>query len=175
MKSKPACKSSGFSLLEVIAVLALISIFAVIAVVQSSSSDATLVAQTQVLKAHIIYAQMRSMNTDLNWGIHYNHDGDESQRYYELFTGGIAATIDAGDIKYLPGQTQKQIPIGNMGISIASGPEDGSQSARSFQVSFDSWGRPNSSVTLGTLILTLGKTGHTDQQLTITQNTGFIH
>ena len=68
-------KTNGFTLLEIISVLALISIFSVLAIVQHSASDATLVAQAQVLASHIGYAQMRAMNTDASWSIYYNFNG----------------------------------------------------------------------------------------------------
>ena len=66
-------KISGFTLLEILIVLILVSIFVTLAVVQHSTSDATLVAQCEVLKSHLRYAQTRSIDTDVHWGIYYHY------------------------------------------------------------------------------------------------------
>jgi prepilin-type N-terminal cleavage/methylation domain-containing protein len=161
----------GFTLLEVIAVLALVSIFAVLAIVQHSASDATLVAQTQVLISHIRYARMRAMNTDTSWGIYYNFNSSNS--YYLLYSG--TSTVD---IAQLPGESQDKVYIGGKGIDIASAIGAGSLAKRSFELRFDSWGRPQSifegTTHTGTLTLRLTRAGQTPQQFVITQNTGFI-
>ncbi len=162
---------TGFTFLEVIAVLALISIFAVLAIVQHSASDATLVAQTQVLVSHIRFAQMRAMNTDTNWGIYY--DFNTSNSYYLLFSG-----TNRSNINQLPGESQDRVHIGSMGIDIASAIGAGNLIKRSFELRFDSWGRPQSifggTIYTDSVTLRLTKSGHLPQNLVITRNTGFI-
>ena len=175
MPLQPTHKDAGFTLFEVITVLALITVFTVLAIVRHSASDATLVAQTQVLASHIRYAQMRALNTETSWGIFYNYNAANPQDcYYHLFRGSNTA-----DIAQLPGESQNKVIIGGMGISISSAPPAGTPSARSFRISFDSWGRPTWDITgIGagseTLTLRLAKSGQTPQDIRVTQNTGFI-
>ena len=64
--------SSGITLLEVLVVMLMIAIFAVFVATRTMGTDPSLIAQTEVLKAHIRYAQMRSINTNTQWGIHSN-------------------------------------------------------------------------------------------------------
>jgi len=167
-------KTNGFTLLEIISVLALISIFSVLAIIQHSASDATLVAQAQVLASHIRYAQMRAMNTDANWGIYYNFSGaDPADCYYLLYRG-----TNPADIAQLPGESRDRVYIGSMKIRIASAIGAWSPVERSFELRFDSWGRPRSFVAnswhTDTLTLRLTKSGQTPINLVITKNTGFI-
>lgn len=158
----------GFTLLEVLIVMVLIAIFVVLAVVQHSTSDATLVAQTQVLKSHIRHAQMRSMNSDAPWGIYYN----STNNYYALFYDGDPLN----NIVPLPGETRDRVDMGVMGIAISSAAGSGTPSAQPFQVEFDSWGMPHHSLGAGTetLALELTRSGQAPQQVIITRNTGFI-
>ncbi len=156
MRTRPYSRSEGFSLIEVVIVLVLISILAVI-VISRHIPDVTLSAQTQVLTAHIRYAQLHSMNTDLSWGIHY----DQNQQAYWLFNNG-----DTGTGITLPGQTEDRVRLDELGITISPG---------SFALSFDGWGRPSSDLAgTGTLTLTLTKSGQNDQQIRIIRETGFI-
>jgi len=166
--------NSGFTLLEVLAVMVLMGILAVLAVVQHSTSDATLVAQAQVLKSHLRYAQMRSINTDLNWGIYYNYNGGNiNECYYLLFNGHSIANIEQ-----LPGESQDRVYLGDMGISIASAAGAAIPGAQSFQVEFDQWGRPSSAQLdpsgSASITLDLAQPGHDHQQVVITRNTGYI-
>jgi MSHA pilin protein MshC len=149
---------SGFSFFEILVVMALIGVLAVIAMVRHSFNDPTLMTQTQVLKAHIRYAQTRSMNTDTIWGINYRVAG--TQKSYWLYK-----RPDTEAKIVLPGETKDQVHLDPLGIDISQG---------SFTLEFNSWGSPSSSLTgTDTLVLTLTKSG-VNEQLTVTQNTGFI-
>ena len=148
---------SGFSFFEVIIVIVLIGVFAVIAIIRHKHSDPTLMAQVQVLTAHIRYAQMRSMNNDTIWGIKYSVADEKSYWLYQR--------PDSNTKIVLPGEIQDHVPLAPLGIDISQG---------SFTLEFDSWGSPSSSLAgSGTLLLTLTKSDESEQ-LIVTQNTGFI-
>jgi MSHA pilin protein MshC len=149
---------TGFTLIEIVAVIVFIAILAVVATVQHDYADPTLISQTRVLKAHLRYAQMRSLNTDMQWGIKYRVDGE--QRAYWLFKQPETNTR-----MVLPGESEDRVRLDTMGIAISQG---------SFEVEFDGWGRPSSTLSgTGTLNLDLIKSGQREQ-ITVTQNTGFI-
>ena len=164
---------NGFTLLEIVAVLALISIFAVLAIVRHATSDATLAAQAQVLAAHTRYAQMRSMNSQVSWGIYYRHAASPSDRYYALYHGGNPANTAT-----LPGQSGDRVPLGEMNIIVESAAGAGSLAAQDFQLNFDEWGSPESVIagttSTSTVRLRLIKPGYTPENIQITKNTGFI-
>ena len=149
---------SGFSFVEIVVVIVLIAVFAAVAIVRHNFQDPTLAAQSQVFKAHMRYAQTRSMGTDSIWGIKYQVDGDT--RSYWLFK-----QPDSDTRIPLPGETDDHVRLDSMGIVISQG---------SFELEFDGWGRPSSSLTGGdTLTLDLTKSGDSEQVLVI-RNTGFI-
>ncbi len=164
----------GFTLLEVIIVLTLISIFTVLAVVQHSASDATLIARTHVLTSHIRYAQMRAMNTDTRWGIHYHFNpADPADCYYLLFSGG-----DTTNIAQLPGESRDRVFMGDIGIAIAAAAGADASANSSFQLSFNDWGQPQTVIggmqSSETLTLRLTKSGQAPQNIVVTRNTGYI-
>ncbi len=149
---------AGFTLIEIVMVIVFIAILATVAIVRHKYVDPTLMAQTQVLKAHLRYAQMRSLSTDSHWGIKYQVNGD--QRSYWLFK---QPETDSRIV--LPGESDDRVRLDRMGIVISQG---------SFQVEFDGWGRPESTLSgTGTLNLELTKSGDSEH-IIITQNTGFI-
>lgn len=167
-------KISGFTLLEILIVLVLVSIFVTLAVVQHSTSDVSLIAQAEVLKSHLRYAQSRSIDSDVHWGVYYHHNNAvASDRYYLLFVNG-----DVTDIRQLPGETSDRVLLGDMAITVSSAVGANTPATQTFQIEFDGWGRPSStqldSSGPGSYTLELAKPGHTAQQVVITQNTGFI-
>ncbi len=147
----------GLTILEVIVVLVLIGILS--AVIWSKPlADTTLVARVEAIKAHLRYAQVRSMNTERRWGI--QSDGNS----YWLFADGDPA----GTKVILPGQTKVIVSLAEHGISITP-----------FLLTFDQWGRPcsdaaaQSPITTG-LVLTATAHGQPSQQILVTPDTGFI-
>ncbi len=153
----PAIDENGLTLLEVIVVLVLIGILS--AVIWSKPlTDTTLAARTEAIKAHIRYAQVRSMNTERRWGIQSDGDG------YWLF----ADADPAGTRIVLPGETDVVVSLAEHGISITP-----------FLLSFDQWGRPCSDAAAqnpitDALILSVTAQGQTPQQILVTPDTGFI-
>ena len=149
--------SSGITLLEVLVVMLMIAIFAVFVATRTMGTDPSLIAQTEVLKAHIRYAQMRSINVDIQWGIRCQGS------HYWIFQNPNPNTR-----QYLPGQipgqdpyrTANEVQLDTLGISIPD-----------FTLTFDSWGQPTP---VGGLTLTLNKTGQTPQVINVTPLTGFV-
>jgi MSHA pilin protein MshC len=167
-------KISGFTLLEILIVLVLVGIFVTLAVVQHSTSNATLVAQCQVLKSHLRYAQSRSIDSDVHWGIYYHYSsGDPTDCYYLLFNGG-----DITSVRQLPGETRDRVYLGERAITLAAAAGSNPPAPQTFQIEFDDWGRPASPQLNPTgqisYTLVLTQPGQTAQQFVITQNTGFI-
>jgi MSHA pilin protein MshC len=149
---------AGFTLIEIVAVIVFIAILAVVALARYPFEDPTLISRTRVLKTHLRYAQMRSISSDSQWGIKYQVNGD--QRAYWLFKQPETNTRLA-----LPGESDDHVRLDRMGIVISQG---------SFEVEFDGWGRPTSTLNgTGTLDLELTKSDRSEP-ITITQNTGFI-
>jgi MSHA pilin protein MshC len=149
---------AGFTFIEIVVVIVFIAILATVAIVRHKHVDPTLISQTQVLKAHMRYAQMRSLSTDSHWGIKYQVNGD--QRSYWLFK---QPETDSRIVQ--PGESDDRVRLDRMDIVISQG---------SFEVEFDGWGRPSSTLSgTGTLTLELTKSGDSES-ITITQNTGFI-
>jgi prepilin-type N-terminal cleavage/methylation domain-containing protein len=163
---KHTTADSGFTLLEVFVVMVLIAIFTVMAVAQYSNSNVSLISQTQVLAAHLRYAQMRSLNTDSRWGILYDHNSGT----YQLFKDATTHIVP------LPGEDRASVNLGAMGISIASAISPSMPAVQDFDIRFDSWGSPLLSNTALTapLSLQLNQIGQAPQTLTVTPNTGFI-
>jgi MSHA pilin protein MshC len=139
----------GFTLFEIIAVLVVVSIVSVVVATRMWDTSANLVAQTEVIKTHLRYAQSRAMSSNVIWGIFFNKDTDT----YALFRNG-----NSGDTVLLPGESSINLSL----------PVDISASE---VVSFDSWGRPYDDAA--------GTSPHGGGQIvglsiTITKNTGFI-
>ena len=162
-------KISGFTLLEILIVLVLVSIFVTLAVVQHTTSDASLIARTEVLKSHLRYAQSRSINSDIHWGVYFHHSANAADRYYLLFNDG-----DVTNIRQFPGETEDRVRLGDMAITIGAAIGSNPRTPQLFQIEFDDWGRPSSTLGLGSYTLELTKPGLESQQFVITQNTGFI-
>jgi MSHA pilin protein MshC len=150
----------GFTLIEIIAVLILMGIVTGVVVHRIWNMEIDLIAETDLVKTHLRYAQGRAMNTNIIWGISL------SGNTYFLFKNGNTANKvnlpgEASDIRSLPA-----------GISVEGA-----------IISFDSWGTPytDAAATEGNELtsgdaeaeITLSSSDDT-KTITITPNTGFI-
>lgn len=113
-------KNSGFTLLEVILVLIIVAIISAIVIGRVASTNTDLISQTEIIKAHLRYAQSRAMNTNVVWGIRSNNS------IYWLFRDG-----NENNKVILPGEGTDTIDLTAKGISMEN-----------FRLSFDSWGVP---------------------------------
>jgi MSHA pilin protein MshC len=144
----------GFTLIEVVAVLMIIGIVAVIAMVRvSSTEDIDLASQVEAVKGHLRFAQIRAMNTDSNWGIHF------SETSYYLFQGTDSSKVmiigeDSPDVDLAAKKSKLRItpPAGN-------------------NVTFDQYGSPgDANVDIATNCSACANGG----VIRVTKNTGFI-
>jgi MSHA pilin protein MshC len=141
-------KDKGFTFIELIMVLVVAALIAVVVLTRLMSSGTELIAQTDVIKAHLRYAQARAMGSDVIWGIEFKGST------YSLFKNG-----NTSDTVTLIGEDSDtlNLPSGTSASEI---------------VSFDSWGKPYSDAT-GQTDHPGGQIG-TGLSINITANTGFI-
>jgi len=166
---------SGFTIIEIVAVLVVLGILAVLTIGSFvGNGRAELAAQTDVIKAHIRLAQMRSMNfSNVIWGI------DSNGSTYHLFR--LPGTLDInGNITNAGTETQEQFP-GEQTVVITV-TDKGIDAIESFKICFDNWGTPfkivggsysqliSSDAEAGIIVSNNGDT----KTILITQNTGYI-
>ncbi len=163
------CKRNGMTLLEVVMVLMLLGIIATVVIRRYPATAANIITQTALLKAHLRYAQLRSINTSTQWGINF------SNNTYWLFN-----MEDMNKPRRLPGEASAQLPVGSLhDISITLA---GNANANSFYVIFDSLGRAGTNLSNGELLPSLSDlqiavsddVRRESRTIIITANTGFI-
>jgi len=152
----------GFTPLEVLVVLIIISIISMMVIGRSDIGQTNLMAQTEVIKSHIRYAQARSMNSDRIWGIRC----DAPLQAYWLFVDGDPDNIN--NQRKLPGEESYTVDLGQYKLTLTTA-----------TISFDNWGRPCSdnagTQPLGSdLLLTLSAGGGAATAIRVTRNTGFV-
>lgn len=156
--------NSGFTLLEIIAVLIIIGILCAVAISRANSTnESELSAFASELKANLRYAQSNAMTTESICAV--------------AFTGNSYKYQDGdNNDQVLPGQNQINITAPS-GISVST-------TAASNTISFDTWGRPGTSKTdddsdglldtsAGSTITVSNSSGDSIT-LVITQETGLI-
>jgi MSHA pilin protein MshC len=151
----------GFSIVEVLVVLIIIGIVSVIIIGRSDVDQTDLLAQTEVVKSHIRYAQSRAMNSDRIWGIRC----DDSGQMYWLFVDGSS---DVDNRRKLPGEESDAVDLGIYNLTLTP-----------TTFSFDERGRPCSGDSGTTpladdLSLTLSAGGTETTTIAVTRNTGFV-
>ena len=138
----------GFTLFEIIMVLLLLGVISYVAATRLFSDDApTQVAELELVKSHLRYAQARAMNSESSWGIRFA----TSTRYW-LFKEPSDSTVIR-----LPGVESADgvMDLGSIEVTPTSGNK----------ITFDSFGSP------GTATIVLSTTAG---NITVTKTTGFI-
>ena len=148
----------GFTTIEIITVMIVMGIISAFVIGRAMEDEPVLIAQKEVLKVHLRYAQSRGMNSNDNYGI--QTDGN----IYWLFRVSGTNRVN------FPGEQLNHIDLAAIGLSLSMGAEGNI-------VSFDSRGIPYTD-NAGTLqatdrTLTLSS-GSNNESITITKNTGFI-
>lgn len=138
---------SGFTMIEIIAVLILLSIVAAIATSHIGDTRVDVVGATEVLKGHLRYSQVKAMNSATPWGINFNSGS------YVLEQNGSASATP------LPGKGNSTLTL-PAGVTVSSTIDP---------LNFDQWGSPGA--VTATVTVTDGTNTRT---ITITKNTGFI-
>ena len=155
--------NSGFTFIEMLTVMMIIAIVSAIVFSRFMFGDTDLIAQTEVIKTHVRYAQSQAMNSDVVWGI--KCDGNT----YWLFRNS-----DPNDKVRLPGEASDNIDLSE---------DKGLSSMESFTLSFDDWGTPHTdaAATDGQELVSADSeaqitvtAGSGTRTITITPNTGFI-
>ncbi len=150
--------NSGFTLIEVVAVLVVMSIITAFVVGRVVENKPELIAQKEVLKVHLRYAQSRAMNSNDNYGI------QSSGNTYWLFR------VSGTNIVRFPGEQSDTINLSALGLTLA-------MVGGGNIVSFDSRGIPytDNSGTIQAVDRTLRlSSGSDSESIIITKNTGFI-
>jgi len=147
---------SGFTMLEVVAVLVIVGIVALVAIARvTGTRDYDLNAQMETIKAHLRLAQFRAMSASSPYGINMN-----SGTTYYLFRG-IGSTTPI----LLPGEDNATVSLTTKksSLTITSAPQ---------VITFNAYGSPvDASNTLLTANVTIVTNGGS---ITVTKNTGFI-
>ncbi len=138
---------NGFTLIETIAVLVILGIVAVVAISRVGTNQNDLIAQKDIVKSHLRFAQLKALSDDTSasWGIVF------SANSYTLYTGIAAAAFN------LPGEDSGTHTFPT-GITITA-----------ITVAFDSWGSPGAA----NITVTLTQSGVT-KSFRINANTGYI-
>ena len=138
----------GFTLFEIIMVLLLLGVISYFAASRLFSGDVpTQVAEMELVKNHLRYAQSRAMNSESSWGIKFG-----SATRYWLYKGPDENTvIRLPDVETADGAMQ----LGTIQVTPPGGNK----------IAFDAFGSP------GAATITLATTAG---NITVTQNTGFI-
>lgn len=145
---KTHINQQGFTMIEVVMVLIVLAIVSTVIAYRPTTVSNDLIVQTEILKSHLRYAQIRAMNDTVPWGIRIPNANS-----YILYKNNATAS----DI--LPGETAQTHTLPTV-VTITSGVST---------YNFDDWGSPGAS----TLTITLSQ-GATTSSITITKNTGYI-
>jgi MSHA pilin protein MshC len=152
----------GFTMVEVVVVLILLAILTPFVVSRFTTSNVELIAQADVLKSHLRYAQIKAMNDTVTWGITLTNPTT-----YSLFKTGVTPPPSN-----LPGDTSYNHTLTDgVTVTVTSGLPVGVTS-----ITYSEWGIPvdgSGTALTSNVVLTLSK-GSQSTALTITRNTGFI-
>lgn len=160
-------RKKGFTLIELIMTLLLMGIIFVVVLSRGmSTAEVNLKAQTEVLKSHIRYAQLRAMNMT-------STTPSTCKAPFGMVMSGVSYSMFRDCVTTnkvgLPGAES------SVGVALPSG-----MTVTSTTFSFDSWGRPHAGENPDPLTqpslnisLSLVYQGLTEP-ITITGNTGFV-
>lgn len=158
---KRICKTHihqrGFTMIEMVIVLIVMAIVATFILVRATPGSIDLIAQAEILKSHLRYAQIRATNDTVPWGIHIPAAGSS----YVLYWNNAQATSAKS---LLPGETAQTHALPT-GVTVTAG-----------TYYFNEWGTP---VDAGGTVIATQQTitlsqGTTTSSITITKNTGYI-
>jgi MSHA pilin protein MshC len=157
----PAADDSGFTILEIVAVLLVLSVVSAVVVSRQRLPSLHVNTWADRVRCQLRYAQTRAMTSDSVWGLTFNGNS------YALFRNGNAA-----DLVQLPGEPAALVtlPVG-LTVPLAV-------------VAFDTWGAPYLDAAATTvqppgppraIVLSSSLSAPSEtQSITITPGTGFI-
>jgi prepilin-type N-terminal cleavage/methylation domain-containing protein len=161
----------GFTMIEMVMVLVIMAIVGTFIAYRPATESNELLAQTEILKSHLRYAQIKAMNeTTVLWGIRI-----PDANSYILYRNNAVAKDNSGNDIMLPGENPGVSPAPQThtlptGITITTG------FGPTFN--FNEWGIPVNTGSPPVPIAT-GQTitlsqGSATSSITITKNTGYI-
>lgn len=142
---------SGFTLIEIIAVLVILGILAAVAVSRMNFNNADLSAMEASLKSHLRYSQSKAMHSDtMVWGTRINSSTDRYWLFYSPYEVSCAWAdnrvlppgADASDVL----DTKDRIRTSKVSVDI-SGILIGTSSTNRLTLVFDEMGVPFTAVT----------------------------
>jgi prepilin-type N-terminal cleavage/methylation domain-containing protein len=165
---KTYINQDGFTMIEMVMVLVIMAIVGTFIAYRPATDSNELLAQTEILKSHLRYAQIKAMNDTLQpnnnprWEVNFPTTASYALYRYRDDSSGIK------DPANLPGENAYSHTL--TGISMTT---DFGQS-----LYFNEWGTPVNTVGAAiaaaqTITLTQGTTTSTIT-ITITKNTGYI-
>lgn len=154
--------NSGFTMFEIITVLIVMGIITAFAVGRVADNKPELIAQKEVLKVHLRYAQSRSMNSNDNYGIESNGNT------YWLFRISSAFRV------YFPGEQSDNIDLSALGLSLDMDVVGNIACFNSKGIPYTDYDTDNAgNLQADDRTLTLSS-GSDNESIIITKNTGFI-
>ena len=153
-------------MIEIVVVLIILAVVSTVIVYRPTTTSNDLIAQTEILKSHLRYAQLRAMNDTLQPNNHprweMNFPNTASYALYKYRDDGSGMKDPAN----LPGENSNSHTL-TTGISMTT--DFGSNTY------FNEWGSPvNAGGTSVSVTQTITLTQGTPSYITITRNTGFI-
>ena len=142
-------------MIEMVMVLIVMAIMASFIVIGATTRN-DLIAQTEILKSHLRYAQIKAMNDTVPWGLRVPNANS-----YILYKNNATAN----DI--LPGETAQTHTL----------PATVTTSGSGTTFNFNEWGTPvdpGGTAIVSSQTITLSQ-GTTTSSITITKNTGYIN
>ncbi len=148
--------------MELLAVLIIIGIISLLVIARGDIGQTDLLAQTEVIKSHVRYAQSRSMSSGRIWGIR----SDASLQSYWLFVDGDPDNVN--NQRKLPGEDSRTVDLGQHDLTLTT-----------TTLSFDHRGRPcddndGTQLLQNDLLLSLSAGGGPTTTIRVTRNTGFV-
>ena len=158
----------GFTMIEMVVVLIVMAIIATFILARATPGSNDLIAQAEILKSHLRYAQIRAMNDTVPWGIRI-----PDANSYILYRNNAIAKDNASNDIILPGEKPEPSPqthdLQSKGITVTVGVGS--------TFNFNEWGTPvdagGSAIVPAQPTITLSN-GTTTSNITITKNTGYI-
>ena len=145
-------------MIEVVMVLIVLAVLTPFVLSRFTTSNVEVIAQVDVLKSHLRYAQIKAMNDTVTWGIALTNSTT-----YTFFKTGVTPPPPSN----LPGDTSYTHTLTN-NVTITSSVTS---------VTFNEWGSPvdgSGTPLTANVTVTLTPSQGSASNITITKNTGFI-
>lgn len=155
---KMGINQRGFTMIEIVVVLIILVIMSPFVITRVTADTNSLIAQAEVLKSHLRYAQIKAMNDTVPWGIRFS-----SSSTYILYRNNAQAASQ------LPGENGQTHTL-PAAVTVTSGVGT--------TINFNDWGTPVNTGSppvpmAATQTITLSQ-GAATSSITITKNTGYI-